>query len=288
MALALDSALSSNSVLSNSSSFADVPVFKSGGEVELPVLAISRQQTSNTSTSELVQRLQVEALFAPSSDSFRAGMNVLAQHASSMQSHTPSSLKVNEASWKALVGQLQPMNNQSAIYPSTLNTLTSGLVAPAESLTTAIDNLGSRASSTNLMVEKSLPIEAQRQMYQVVKDKVQLQVDMNTQVARIRFDPPELGRMEMVLRIEGDKLTVQMSASAATTREVLMATSERLRHELVAQNSALSEVEVALSQQHHSANPEQYFPSFSEQEHEESSGEESPSVPEYTAYIARV
>jgi flagellar hook-length control protein FliK len=94
--------------------------------------------------------------------------------------------------------------------------------------------------------------------------------------------------MEMVLRIEGDKLTVQMSASAATTREVLMATSERLRHELVAQNSALSEVEVALSQQHNSANPEQYFPSFSEQEHEESSGEESPSVPEYTAYIARV
>lgn len=288
VALALDSALSNNSVLSDSSSFADVPVFKSGGEALLPGLAISRQQTPNNNGPELVQRLRVDTLFAPFSDSFRAEMNVLAQHVSSMQSHTPNSLKVNEASWKALVGHLQPMNNQSAIYPSTPNTPSNGLVVPMESLTTAIDNLGSRATSTNLMVEKSLPIEAQRQIYQAVKDKVQLQLDMNTQVARIRFDPPELGRMEMVLRIEGDKLTVQMSASAATTREVLMATSERLRHELIAQNSALSEVEVALSQQHHSANPEQYLPSFAEQEHEDSSGEESPNVPEYTAYIARV
>jgi flagellar hook-length control protein FliK len=281
--LSSDVAFALDSSLSYSSSLVDVPAFKNGGETVLPVQGISRQQTSNSNATKLVQRLQEETLFAPSSDSLGAEMNILAQYASSMQSHTPSSLKVNEASWKAVVGQLQPMNNQSAI-----NSSTNTLAVSAESLASAIDSLGSRATLTNLAVEKSLPIEAQRQIYQAVKDKVQLQVDMNTQVARIRFDPPELGRMEMVLRIEGDKLTVQMSASAATTREALMATSERLRHELIAQNSALSEVEVALSQQHHSASPEQYLPSFAEQEHEDSSGEGSPNVPEYTAYIARV
>jgi flagellar hook-length control protein FliK len=281
--LSSDVAFALDSSLSYSSSLVDVPAVKNGGETVLPVQGISRQQTSNSNATKLVQRLQEETLFAPSTDSLRAEVNVLAQYASSMQSHTPSSLKVNEASWKAVVGQLQPMNNQSAI-----NSSTSTLGVSAESLASAIDNLGSRATSSNLAVEKNLPIEAQRQIYQAVRDKVQLQVDMNTQVARIRFDPPELGRMEMVLRIEGDKLTVQMSASAATTREILMATSERLRHELVAQNSALSEVEVALSQQHHSASPEQYLPSFAEQDHEDGSGEESPNVPEYTAYIARV
>lgn len=286
--IAADVALALDNALSESASLVDGLAYKNDSDVILLPRGAYRQHTSNPNELELAQRFKLETLFSPYSDSLRAEMNVLAQYASSMQSHTPSSLKVNDASWKTVFSQLQPISSHTAISPSTINTLTNTLAVSAENLASVIDNLGSRATSTNLIVEKSLPIEAQRQMYQVVKDKVQLQLDMNSQVARIRFDPPELGRMEMVLRIEGDKLTVQISATAATTREVLMATSERLRHELIAQNSALSEVDVALSQQQHSANPEQYLASFVEHDQEDVYDEASPSVPEYTAYIARV
>ncbi|GMQ45810.1 flagellar hook-length control protein FliK [Vibrio sp. 10N] len=235
---------------------------------EPPVLSVSGEV-------QLIHRLVAEAVSANSANTHRSDLNLLSQYASSMQSQTPSSLKVNEAGWRAVVNQLQPTNNVT-------------LPVTTETISPTLDSGVGRPSSLSLSVEKSLPIEAQRQIYQVVKDKVQLQVDMNTQVARIRFDPPELGRMEMVLRIEGDKLTVHMNASAATTREALLATSERLRHELIAQNSALSEVEVALSQQRRSANPEQYHASFFSQEPEDIDETELLSVPEYTAYIARV
>ncbi|UPR32249.1 flagellar hook-length control protein FliK [Vibrio crassostreae] len=145
-----------------------------------------------------------------------------------------------------------------------------------------------------LMVEatKELSLESQRQIHQVLRDKIQLQFDTLNQAARIRFDPPELGKVEMYIRMEGDKVNIQMSASSALTREAILATSERLRHELTSQNSELSEVNISLDQpSHHQPESKQQNQPF-EQERLSSSDAHTQDLPEYVleyqAYIARV
>lgn len=74
------------------------------------------------------------------------------------------------------------------------------------------------------------------QMMQVLHDRVTLQAQQNMQEAKIRLDPPELGRMNLIVRMEGDTLNVQINANAASTREALVQVSERLRAELQNQN----------------------------------------------------
>ncbi|WP_114786888.1 flagellar hook-length control protein FliK [Vibrio tetraodonis] len=70
------------------------------------------------------------------------------------------------------------------------------------------------------------------QMIQVLHDRVSVQAQQNMQQAQIRLDPPDLGKMDLLVRVEGDKLSVQINASTTATREALMQVSDRLRAEL--------------------------------------------------------
>ena len=74
------------------------------------------------------------------------------------------------------------------------------------------------------------------QMMQVLQDRVTLQAQQNIQEAKIRLDPPDLGKLEILVRVEGDRLNVQLNANMATTREALAQISERLRVELQEQH----------------------------------------------------
>lgn len=74
------------------------------------------------------------------------------------------------------------------------------------------------------------------QMMQVLHDRVTLQAQQSMQEAKIRLDPPELGKLNLIVRVEGDTLNVQINANAASTREALMQVSDRLRAELQNQN----------------------------------------------------
>lgn len=82
------------------------------------------------------------------------------------------------------------------------------------------------------------------QMLQVLHDRVTLQAQQNLQEARIRLDPPDLGKLDLMVRVEGDKLSVQLNANVAATREALIQVSERLRAEL--QNQSLMHVDVQI------------------------------------------
>ncbi|WP_252724446.1 flagellar hook-length control protein FliK [Vibrio hepatarius] len=74
------------------------------------------------------------------------------------------------------------------------------------------------------------------QMMQVLHDRVSVQAQQNLQQAQIRLDPPELGKMDLLVRVEGDRLSVQIHANSSATREALMQVSDRLRAELQNQN----------------------------------------------------
>ena len=192
------------------------------------------------------------------------------QLASSMFNATPASLKLGAISNTPLLTGL-PL---------------------VEAVNTTSDSSHVRAMAPMVEATKELSLEGQRQIHQVLRDKIQLQFDTLNQAARIRFDPPELGKVEMYIRMEGDKVNIQMSASSALTREAILATSERLRHELTSQNSELSEVNISLDQpSHHQPESKQQNQPF-EQERLSSSDDHAQEQPEYVleyqAYIARV
>lgn len=86
------------------------------------------------------------------------------------------------------------------------------------------------------------------QMLQVLHDRVTLQAQQHLQEAKIRLDPPDLGKLDLVVRVEGDRLSVQINANAAATREALMQVSDRLRAELQSQNFVHVDVNVCADQ----------------------------------------
>lgn len=88
------------------------------------------------------------------------------------------------------------------------------------------------------------------QMMQVLQDRVTLQAQQNLQEAKIRLDPPDLGKLDLLVRVEGDRLSVQINATNAVTREALIQVSERLRAELQEQNFVHVDVNVGSDQGH--------------------------------------
>lgn len=192
------------------------------------------------------------------------------QLASSMFNATPASLKLGAISNTPLLTGL-PL---------------------VEAVNATSDSSHVRAVAPMVEVTKELSLESQRQIHQVLRDKIQLQFDTLNQAARIRFDPPELGKVEMYIRMDGDKVNIQMSASSALTREAILATSERLRHELTSQNSELSEVNIFLDQPTHRQPNSKQQNQLLEQERLSSSDDHAQDQPEYVleyqAYIARV
>jgi len=83
------------------------------------------------------------------------------------------------------------------------------------------------------------------QLLQALRDNVEVQIRQRVQNTTIRLDPPELGKMEITLTHEQGRLNVQISAQHSDVVRLLQQTSDRLRHELVAQNFTQVDVEIS-------------------------------------------
>ncbi|MCH1923264.1 flagellar hook-length control protein FliK [Shewanella sp. C32] len=84
-----------------------------------------------------------------------------------------------------------------------------------------------------------------QQLLNVLKDRVQLQLDNQQQVAQIRLDPPRLGSIEVRISVEGDRTIVHLNASQSSVREAMATTAEQLRTTLM--NKLGSDVTVLTS-----------------------------------------
>ncbi|ELB2790728.1 lateral flagellar hook-length control protein LafE [Aeromonas hydrophila] len=88
------------------------------------------------------------------------------------------------------------------------------------------------------------PAQWGQQLIDVLKDKVELQVNQQIKQAHIRLDPPELGRLELTVRLEGDRLNVQLNVTNPAVREALIQSMERLRMSLAPHHAGGVEVNV--------------------------------------------
>ena len=84
----------------------------------------------------------------------------------------------------------------------------------------------------------------QRPLAQALGDRLQVQASQGIEQARIRLEPPALGRIEIVLRQEGNQLQVQLSASHNDVVRQLQAMGEGLRQELTQKQGAQVTVQV--------------------------------------------
>jgi len=69
-------------------------------------------------------------------------------------------------------------------------------------------------------------------------------VNHSIKQAHIRLDPPELGRLELTVRMEGDRLNVQLNVTNPAVREALIQSMERLRMSLAPHHAGGVEVNV--------------------------------------------
>lgn len=88
------------------------------------------------------------------------------------------------------------------------------------------------------------PAQWGQQLVDVLKDKVELQVNQQIKQAHIRLDPPELGRLELTVRVDGDRLNVQLNVSNPAVRDALIQSMERLRMSLAPHHAGGVEVNV--------------------------------------------
>ncbi|EMP4392183.1 flagellar hook-length control protein FliK [Vibrio fluvialis] len=161
----------------------------------------------------------------------------------------------------------QPVATKAAVtLDSALNAALNQVINPASGAAsngqaqTQVNASNAATTVVNAPEWASVRIDTQagkwgEQMLQVLHDRVTLQAQQNLQEAKIRLDPPDLGKLDLVVRVEGDRLSVQINANAAATREALMQVSDRLRAELQSQNFVHVDVNVGSDQgsQRHSS-----------------------------------
>ena len=94
-----------------------------------------------------------------------------------------------------------------------------------------------------------------RDLMAALGDRLSMQINQNVKEARIRLDPPELGRIEMTVRLDGDRLNVQLNASNHQVRDMLSQHADRLRMDLIAQNTQSVDVHVGQGHERRDSRP---------------------------------
>ncbi|CAE6917291.1 flagellar hook-length control protein FliK [Vibrio alginolyticus] len=87
-----------------------------------------------------------------------------------------------------------------------------------------------------LAMNSSNKAEVGQRLVSMLSDKITLQASSQANKATIRLDPPELGKIDLTVTLERDRLSVQINSTNASVREAITQTVERLRAELVQEN----------------------------------------------------
>ena len=171
---------------------------------------------------------------------------------------------------------------RAKLDPALLNSESANqlLLAQPDRLTASVisNEVATRLDTTllNTPATESVPLERTlklqgpetkwgEQLLQALRNNIELQIQQRVQNTTIRLDPPELGMMEIVLTHEQGRLNVQISAQHGDVVRLLQQTSDRLRHELVAQNFTQVDVEISGGQSGHQHSARDQARLFNEQ-----------------------
>jgi flagellar hook-length control protein FliK len=112
-------------------------------------------------------------------------------------------------------------------------TSSSSGVAPQAAWASAMDAAsGNDASQTTVKLPLQSPTQWRQPLTEALGDKLQWQLNRNSEQATIRLDPPMLGRIEISIRHEAGALQVQLSATNSEVLRQLHGIGDNLRHDL--------------------------------------------------------
>lgn len=126
---------------------------------------------------------------------------------------------------------------------SSLTLPTVGMTAAQESMTHGV-NSAERPVNWSTVKMDSNQQQWSQQLHSVLSDRLQIQSDNRIQHATIRLDPPDMGKIDISLQMEGGKLLVQINASQNDVYKALQQISHDLRINLAEQNFSQVSVQV--------------------------------------------
>ncbi|ACJ31737.1 Flagellar hook-length control protein [Shewanella piezotolerans WP3] len=94
-------------------------------------------------------------------------------------------------------------------------------------------------------VSQAAPMMQQaHEMLSPLREQLRFQIDQQIKQAELRLDPPELGKVELNIRLDGDKLHIQMHAANPAVRDALLMGLDRLRNELAMDHGGQIDVDI--------------------------------------------
>ncbi|MCL1050871.1 flagellar hook-length control protein FliK [Shewanella abyssi] len=155
--------------------------------------------------------------------------------------------------------------NGSAVKPDSINPFLSASQLASALIAKQVDsasidtiesahqliNTNTRAQSAvaqwgPVSVSQAAPMLQQAQeMLSPLREQLRFQIDQQIKQAELRLDPPELGKIELNVRLDGDKLHIQMYAANASVRDALLTGLDRLRAELAADHGGQIDVDIS-------------------------------------------
>lgn len=92
-------------------------------------------------------------------------------------------------------------------------------------------------------VDKST-VNWNKELVSALGDRLKMQVSQNVKEASVRLDPPDLGKVDFSVRMEGDRITVNINSNNSQVRDLLAQQLDRLRSDLSSGSSGSVDVNV--------------------------------------------
>ena len=223
-------------------------------EVKIELSTLNEIDRFNTQNSNLIAAgigVDLNSFVSKNSIQLLAAQPVIQPAGLRMQSSavpTPTSHDGLAAMRGLDAGGDQVSSNKSELVKQSMNTLLGNFNLENRDLsnqkTTIINpliNNSSLADAFEWRQEKlkGAPSEWGQRLLNVLGDKVNLQIGQQVQRAQIRLDPPNLGRIEISISIDGDKTSVSLVTSNPQVREAIAQTLDQLRQTL-SQNGSVT------------------------------------------------
>ncbi len=205
-------------------------------------LAQQQSQTMQAAVAADKAALASSPLVTTSNELSNVQIQQLA-NAATIPAATHAELPLNPALFKAGLGAkaLSGVNDAGAAQEQKEGTL-------AQQLSSALGQHGLNATQSradNLQAAQQPPLLLNREMAsEQMAERLQMMMSKNLKHVDIRLDPPELGRLQIRMNMNGDHTTVHFTVANHQARDVIEQSMPRLREMLAQQGVQLGETSV--------------------------------------------
>lgn len=205
-------------------------------------LAQQQSQTMQAAVAADKAALASSPLVTASNELSNVQIQQLA-NAATIPAATHAELPLSPALFKAGLGAkaLSGVNDAGSAQEQKEGTL-------AQQLSSALGQHGLNATQSradNLQVAQQPPLLLNREMAsEQMAERLQMMMSKNLKHVDIRLDPPELGRLQIRMNMNGDNTTVHFTVANHQARDVIEQSMPRLREMLAQQGVQLGETSV--------------------------------------------